>query len=47
MRGYDEKTIDEIKSKNDLVSVISSYMPLEQRGRSFWGRCPFLSLIHI
>ncbi len=41
MRGYDEKTIDEIKSKNDLVSVISSYMPLEQRGRSFWGRCPF------
>ncbi|PWM70353.1 MAG: DNA primase [Bacillota bacterium] len=41
MRGYDEKIIDEIKSKNDLVSVISSYMPLEQRGRSFWGRCPF------
>lgn len=41
MRGYDEKTIDEIKSKNDLVSVISSYIPLEQRGRSYWGRCPF------
>lgn len=41
MRGYDEKTIDEIKSKNDIVSVISSYVPLEQRGRSFWGRCPF------
>ena len=41
MRGYDEKTIDEIKSKNDLVSVISSYMQLEQRGRSYWGRCPF------
>lgn len=41
MRGYDEKTIDEVKSKNDLVAVISSYLQLEQRGSNFWGRCPF------
>lgn len=41
MRGYDEKTIGEVKNKNDIVSVISSYMQLEQRGSNFWGRCPF------
>ncbi len=41
MKGYDEKFLDELKSKNDIVSVISSYIPLEQKGSNYWGRCPF------
>lgn len=41
MRGYDVRFLDELKSKNDIVSVVSSYVQLEQRGSNFWGRCPF------
>lgn len=41
MSGIDEKFLEELKQKNDIVSVISEYMPLERRGRSYWGRCPF------
>ncbi len=41
MRGFDDKFITELKAKNDLVDVVSKYVPLEQRGSTFWGRCPF------
>lgn len=41
MRGYDVKFLDELKQKNDIVSVVSSYVQLDQRGSNFWGRCPF------
>ncbi len=41
MRGFDQKFIDELKLKNDIVDVIGKYVRLEQRGQSFWGCCPF------
>lgn len=41
MRGFDAKFIDELKSKNDIIDVVSKYVVLEQRGTNFWGRCPF------
>lgn len=41
MKGYDLKFLEEVKSKNDIVEVISGYVPLTRRGNSFWGRCPF------
>lgn len=41
MRGFDAKFLDELKSKNDIVDVVSRYVHLEQRGSNFWGRCPF------
>lgn len=41
MRGFDTKFLDELKSKNDITEVIGKYVPLEQRGPNFWGRCPF------
>ena len=41
MRGFDNKFLDELKSKNDIVDVISRYVRLEQKGRNFWGKCPF------
>jgi len=31
----------ELIQKNDLVSVVSKYVPLERKGRYFWCRCPF------
>ena len=41
MRGFDQKFIDELKLKNDIVDVVSRYVRLEQKGSSFWGKCPF------
>lgn len=35
------KFIEELKAKNDIVQVISSYIPLERKGRTYWARCPF------
>lgn len=35
--------IQEIKEKNDIVSVISDYVSLRRAGRSFLGLCPFHS----
>ncbi len=41
MRGFDQKFIDELKLKNDIVDVVGRYVRLEQKGSSFWGKCPF------
>ena len=40
MTGFDSKFISELKAKNDLVDIAGKYVHLEQRGNSFWGRCP-------
>lgn len=33
--------LSELKDKNDIVSVVSSYVPLTRKGRNHWGCCPF------
>ena len=33
--------VNEIRSKLDIVDVISSYLPLTQKGKNFFGVCPF------
>lgn len=33
--------INEIRNKNDIVEVISKYVPLTQRGKNYFGVCPF------
>ena len=33
--------IEELKQKNDLVSVASKYCTLQHKGRYYWARCPF------
>jgi len=33
--------INEIRNKNDIVDVISKYIPLTQRGKNYFGICPF------
>src|SRR3989304_8460142 len=35
--------VDEVKSKVDIVEVISSYVPLKKAGRNLSGLCPFHS----
>ena len=34
-------TINEIRSKVDIVDIISSYLPLTQKGKNYFGVCPF------
>lgn len=41
MAGIPEEFIEELKQRNNIVSVVSRYMPLEKKGRNYWGRCPF------
>ena len=33
--------VEEVKSKVDLVEIVSSYIPLKKSGRNFAGLCPF------
>jgi DNA primase len=42
-RLTNEKIISDVKENNDIVAVISEYVNLKQRGRSFTGLCPFHS----
>jgi DNA primase len=41
MARYSDELIDEIRSSNDIVDVISQYVVLKRSGRNFFGLCPF------
>lgn len=41
MAFYSEDVIDEVKSANDIVDVISKYVNLKRHGTTFFGNCPF------
>ena len=41
MLRYSEELIEEIRSSNDIVDVISQYVILKRSGRNFFGLCPF------
>ena len=36
-----DNTINEIRKANDIVDVISSYIPLSKKGKNYFGVCPF------
>ena len=38
---YPEELIEEIRSRNDIVDVISAYVKLQKKGSSYFGLCPF------
>ncbi len=38
---YSDELLDEVKSKNDIVDIISEYVNLKRSGRNFFGLCPF------
>ena len=41
MVRYSDDILDEIKTRNDIVDVISQYVTLKRKGRNFFGICPF------
>ncbi|MCI5819597.1 MAG: CHC2 zinc finger domain-containing protein, partial [Acidaminococcus sp.] len=40
-KGFDTNWLDELKYKNDIVEVISRYIPLQKKGSKYFGCCPF------
>lgn len=40
---YPDEVIDEVRTKNDIVDVVSGYVKLQKKGSSYFGLCPFHS----
>ena len=38
---YSDELLDEIKSKNDIIEIVSQYVVLKRSGRNYMGLCPF------
>lgn len=41
MARYSEELIEEVRSRNDIVDLISTHVPLKKKGSSYFGNCPF------
>ena len=41
MAFYSYEIIEEIRSQNEIVDLISSYLSLKKQGNSYFGLCPF------
>lgn len=40
-KGFPSEWLSELKSKNEIVQTISSYIPIVKKGSTYWARCPF------
>ena len=40
-QGIPEETVDEIRQRADIVSLVGEYITLEKKGRNMVGLCPF------
>ena len=38
---YSDEIIEEVRSRNDIVDVISGYVRLTKKGSTYFGLCPF------
>ena len=38
---YPDELIEEVRTRNDIVDVISDYVRLQKKGSSYFGLCPF------
>ena len=38
---YSDEISEEVRSRNDIVDVISTYVKLQKKGSSYFGLCPF------
>ncbi|HHT50290.1 MAG TPA: DNA primase, partial [Eubacteriaceae bacterium] len=38
---YPEELIEEVRTRNDIVDVVSGYVLLKKTGTSYKGKCPF------
>ena len=41
--AFDQRFLDELTARSDIVDVVGSYVSLSPRGSEYWGRCPFHS----
>lgn len=38
---YTDDILEEVRSNNDIVDVISSYIKIQKKGANYQGLCPF------
>ena len=38
---YPAAWLDELRSRSDIVQIVSGYVSLNKKGRNYWGLCPF------
>ena len=41
MVRYSDELLEEIKTKNDIIDIVSQYVVLKRAGRNYMGLCPF------
>ena len=41
MPRYSDELIEEVRSRNDIVDVVSQYVQLKKSGANYFGLCPF------
>ena len=41
MPYFSDEIIEEVRSRNDIVDVISQYVRLNRKGSTYFGLCPF------
>lgn len=39
--GFNSDFLEKLKYNNNLVDIVSKYVPLKESGNTFWGCCPF------
>lgn len=40
-KGFSTEWLEELKQKNDIITVASKYITLAKKGRTWWACCPF------
>lgn len=38
---YPAEWLEDLRARADILSIVSEYVQLKQKGRSYWGLCPF------
>ncbi len=38
---FTDEFVEEVRSRNDILDVVGSYVPLKKKGNNYWGLCPF------